>query len=222
MSDEIAESHSLPPSPGTAQQVALEHRKKRRAFMLGPLIGGAIAAIKATLAWGWVGAACMLGLGVITLSVSVAARKLSAVRLRAAFRDPSAFAVAFWPLAPGEYRRLGAKQWRQRSYRALLVIDHVRLAFLPDEKGRSKGRDDFSLPLTDIDTVVVSRPGGLRPGALAFVGLDGGHALHFHVLDRGVPFIAALRAVGVTVLDEHQSRRRAGSQPGRLDGWAQE
>ncbi|MFD9950074.1 hypothetical protein ACFWYW_56160 [Nonomuraea sp. NPDC059023] len=204
MSDEIAEPHSLPLLHRTAQQVALEYRKRHRGFMLAPLIGAAIAGIKATLEWGWLGTVGMLGLAVITLSVIVATRKISAVRLRARFRDPSAFAVAFWPLDPGYYRRFGAKQWRQRSYRALLVISRVQLAFLPDEKGRRKGRNDFSLPLTGIRNIVVS-PGVLRPGTMAFVGLDSGRVLHFHVLDRGVPFIAALRAVGVVVLEEHQS-----------------
>ncbi|MEU7858740.1 hypothetical protein [Nonomuraea sp. NPDC049141] len=167
MSDEIAESHSLPPLPGTAQQVALEHRKRHRAFMVGPLIGLTIAGIKGTLQLGWLGPVCILGIGVIVLSVTVATRKISADRMRAAFRDPSAFAVAFWPLNPGDYRRFG------------------------------------SLPLTGIHTIVLSRPGSLRPGALAFVGLDSGHVLHFHVLDRVIPFIAALRVVGVTVLEEH-------------------
>lgn len=171
--------------------------------MLGPLIPATVAGIKATLEWGWLGTAGWLGVCVITISIAVTARKLSAVRLRAAFGDPSAFAVAFHPFDPADYRRFGAKQWRRQSYRALLVIDRLRLTFRPDERGRLKGRDDFSLPLADIRNIVVSRDNGLRPGAMAFVELEGDRVLHFHVLDRGASLVPALRAAGVTEVEEH-------------------
>ena len=44
----------------------------------------------------------------------------------------------------------------------------------PDERGRLGGRDDFSLPLTDIRNVVISRARSLRLGAMAFIDLEGG------------------------------------------------
>lgn len=196
MSDDVAASQPLPLARGTAEEVAVEERRRHRASALAPLIGAGLAAVKATLSWGWVGAAGIAGTALIALTLAVATRKIAAVRLRAASGAPSAFAVVFEPLDPADYRRFGARQWRRRSCRALLVIDGGRLAFRPGERGRREGWRDFSVPLTGVRSVVVRPSRVTRPVTMAFVELEGGGVLCFRALDRGSSLVAALREAG--------------------------
>ncbi|MFI6321457.1 hypothetical protein ACIBG8_28235 [Nonomuraea sp. NPDC050556] len=89
----------------------------------------AIVMVKGTIQWGW-------GVG-----------KLSSIRMRAAF------GVAFPPFAPADYKRLGGKEWRRRSFRVLLTIDVDRLDIRPNKRGLRKEREDLSLPTPGITTI---------------------------------------------------------------------
>lgn len=202
MADEIADSHSATLFvSGRAREIALVQEKRHRAFAYAGLIPAALAAIKATLAWGWLGTAGMVSIGVITLVIVMATRKLSAARLRTAFADPAAFGVVFEPPDPGDYKRFGGNQWRRRSFRALLVIHRDRLYIRPDELGQLNGWQELSLPVAAIRRIVVSRHPGLRPGAILFVELEGEKVIQFRLLDRGKDLIPALYAAGISTTE---------------------